>query len=98
MSLSGTPRALTRAISLPALLARSCCAAVAVACCDWQPTDISGRAGFLDTIASPLVKITGAMGDVAEEADRPASRKVRLLTASSPRVAATDRTGPRDAA
>src|SRR4029077_4861479 len=60
MSLSATPSAFTRAISLPALAARSCCAAEALLSLDSTPTEINARSGFLDTIASPLVMTAGS--------------------------------------
>src|SRR5713226_524071 len=91
MSLSAMPSAFARAISLPALAARSCCAAVAVLSFDSTPTEISARSGFLDTSPSPLVITPGSNVDVpvvADEADGAASNiEGRLTTASTASVA-----------
>src|ERR1700730_17016498 len=59
MSLSAMPRALARAISLPALLARSFWAADAVGFSDSTPADRNAISGLFDTIASPLLNTPG---------------------------------------
>src|SRR5258706_3414456 len=90
MSLSAMPSAFARAISFPALAARSCCAAVAVLSLDSTPTEISARSGFLDTSPSPLVITPGSNVDEADEADGAASNiEGRLTTASTASVAAS---------
>src|SRR5260370_19968362 len=87
MSLSAMPSAFARAISLPALAARSCCAAVAVLSFDSTPTEISARSGFLDTSPSPLVITPGSNVEPVDEADGAASNIEGRLTASTARVA-----------
>src|SRR6266566_1150885 len=64
MSASGTPSALIRAIKLAALPARSACAADAVEPLDSMAASTTARSGFRDTIASPLVRIAGAIVEV----------------------------------
>src|SRR5258708_11361896 len=81
------PRAFARAISLPALAARSCWAAAAVLSFDSTPTEISARAGFLDTSPSPLVIKPGSNVDGVDEADGAARSIEGLVTASTPRGA-----------
>src|SRR5579864_8094449 len=53
-----------RAISFPALAARSLCAAAAVLCCELMPADTVARSGFTDTVASPLVNTPVSAGVV----------------------------------
>src|ERR1700737_4634039 len=87
MSLSAIPRAFARAISLPALLARSCCAAEALVCFESTPTHTTARSGLLDTRPLPLVITPGSKVVVVEDADGTARRTEGRLTASTASVA-----------
>src|SRR5690242_6835364 len=53
--------ALMRAISLPALVLRSDCAAEAVAAWASTPAPTIARSGFFETVASPLVRVPCAI-------------------------------------
>src|SRR5690349_1165471 len=55
-SLSATPSCLMRAISLAALAARPCWAALAVEAEASIPAEMMARSGFLETVASPLAR------------------------------------------
>src|SRR6266852_1275860 len=81
MSASGTPSALTRAISLPAFPARSLCAADAVEPSDSTPAETMARSGFLETIASPLVRIAGWIVEDDVDSDGEAVRTTGRLKA-----------------
>src|SRR5713101_5235033 len=88
MSLSAIPSALARAISPPALPARSDCAADALDCLDSTAAEINARSGFLDTVASPLVITPGSNVDVVDVAEGEVTRmEDGLLTASTASVA-----------
>src|SRR5256885_13952225 len=87
MSLSGIPRALARAMSLPALLARSCCAAAALDCLDSSPTQTTARSGLLDTRAVPLGITPGSKVVALEGAEGAARGMEGVLTAGTARVA-----------
>src|SRR5690348_16989839 len=70
-----------RAMSFAALPARSPCAAAAVACCDSTPMYTMARSGFLETVASPLVRMAGVMLEAASVADGEPVRTIGRLKA-----------------
>ncbi len=88
MSLSAMPSDLARAINLPALPARTCCAAEALDSFASTPTHTTARSGFLDTRPLPLVITPGSnVVVVFEDAEGAISKTDGRLIASTASVA-----------